>query len=180
MSFRDQLNAVATTPARGALTQGKDVYLAFLRLGKDGKKLLRVTKKHVAFLYHYGCDGMPFEKAAQEAGLTLEQANRFWRRPDVQEWLEDRAREAMAIREWSRPEKWYAEGEKILSGEKEPTRAQLIVWQEFGDRAIPKPTRETNKEAPKVVINIDPSAVQEAMRRQTAIEAQIVKDTHAA
>jgi hypothetical protein len=180
----EQIQALADTPARTSLITKKDVYLPFLRLGKPQidpstgqsvTRMLRLPRRYVAFLYHLGCDGVGFDEAAEKSGLSLVQAERFWKRHDVQEWLADRAEESATLREWSRPEKWAAEGDAMYHKTKVP-KHQIDIWKEFGDRCMPKPSREVAPQQAKIEINIDPSAVQEAFRRQSAIEGQIVKE----
>lgn len=178
----DQINQVAPR----SLVNQKDVYLPFLRLGqpkideKTGRpisKMLRLPRKYVEFIYHLSSSEVGFEEAAKKSGMTLEQADRFWKRQDVQEWLADRQLESATLREWSRPEKWAAEGDAMFHSENVP-KHKLEVWKEFGDRAWAKPSREMVQQQPKIVINIDPSAVQEALRRQNAIDGQIVKEAN--
>lgn len=142
-------------------------------------KHVKFTAQQYVFLRHYRL-GVPLADAAGKAGLTPEQAEQFLERPKTVEWLEDRAIKDHIKNEWSEPGKWWKEGDDILSGRKECDKIKLEVWKAFGERIAPvKRDKEPQQQAPKIEINIDPSAVQKAFERQNAIEAEIVKEQSA-
>lgn len=139
-------------------------------------KQIKFTAQQYVFLRHYRL-GVSIEEAAGKSGLTPDDAVLFLNRPKTREWLEDRALKDHIKNEWEEPGKWYKEGEDVLQGRKEYNKIKLEIWKAFGERVAPvkRQERET-QEQPKIVINIDPTAVQEAFRRQSAIEAEIVKE----
>lgn len=133
------------------------------------------TAQQYVFLRHYRL-GVPLEEAATQAGLTPEAADAFLSRPKVVAWLQDRAIKDYIKNEWAEPGKWWKEGDDVLKGHKEFTKIKLEIWKEFGQRVAPLKREVHQPSAPKIEINIDPSAVQDAFRRQNAIEADIVKE----
>lgn len=150
---------------------GKSVYDPLLFAPKE----IKFTAQQYIFLRTYRL-GVPIEDAAAKAGLTKEQAEAFLDRPKTQEWLHDRAIKDYIKHEWEEPGKWWKEGDAVLNGHKDWSKAQIEVWKAFGERIAPvKKERETQSQ-PKIEINIDPSAVQEAFRRQNAIEAKLVEE----
>lgn len=179
-----QIKQFVNTPARSCLIQQGHVYLPFLYFDKSQEqspktpKFIRVHRKHTAFLYHYGQDGMSFEEAATKAGLTVEQAGRFWRRKDVQEWLSNMAAEISVQVDWQRrPAKWWALGDKWMKAPKEekPTKMDVEIWKEFGDRVMPKPSRGNDGSSHgKIEIHIDGEVLKYFKGRQEAIEAEVV------
>lgn len=138
-------------------------------------RFINIKQKHQNFLNNWK-DNVSLEKAANNANLTVEQARRFLARKDVRAWLDDLRREAAIKQEWDRPGKWYAKGQEMLAQPVVPDH-HIKIWQEFGDRAVPKPSRNAPSEArPTITININPNAVDKAFERQAAIEAQISKE----
>jgi hypothetical protein len=172
---------MVNTPARHGLIQKDTVWAPFLYLdGERGdRKIIRLNRRNLTLLAALNDDSVTsFEEACQRAKMTREQALHFLRRKDVREWLDNKAREASIQLEWNRPEKWYALADKWIRApiEEKPTKADVEIWKEIGDRVVPKPSRNSEPEGPKVTINIDMNAAKEALLRQNAIEAQIVKE----
>ena len=151
------------------LVVGKDVYDPLL----FSPSIVRFTAKQYVFLRYYRL-GTHIKDAAEKAGLTVEQAERFLSRGDVNEWLEDRAIKDHIKKEWEEPGKWWQEGDEVMAGKKVWSKGQLEVWKAFGDRIAPT-RKQADSSSTKIEINIDPSAVQEAFRRQNAIEAELDK-----
>lgn len=158
-------------PFRKSVTAHNISYVPFL-YSRD--RYIPLRAKHRILLDSYR-PGVALASAASEAGMTEDQARAFFRRPIVREWLHDLEKDVALERGWKQQGRWWAEGHKIWTGEKPATKAQLVVWQEFGDRVVPKQSRSSSSEAPKIEINIDPGAVQEAFRRQSAIEAELAQ-----
>lgn len=127
--------------------------------------------RHYVFLnaYRYG---VPLEEAALKADMSAEQADRFLDRKDVKAWLTDRAKKDYIKNEWGEPGKWYEIGDAVLEGKRELTKAQQVVFQEFGQRVAPK-RGETSSGITKIEINIDPKAVKDALVRQEAIDGEL-------
>lgn len=148
---------------------GKDVYDPLLW----SPKLVRFTAKQYVFLRAYRL-GVSLQEAAEKAGMTPAQAEKFLDKPDVQEWMQDRATKDYIKHEWEEPGKWYQKGDEVLEGKTSWSKAQLEVWKAFGERVAPA-KRQSESGQPKIEINIDPTAVQEAFRRQNAIEAELDK-----
>lgn len=167
---------VATQPnlesssTRHALRVRQDVYvpLVFTK-----GKFLCFKRKHLLFLDAFK-PGVPLAKAAEAAGLSEHQAMKFLRRKDVRAWMHDLSKEAAIQRDWDRPAKWWKMGDDILNRRMPCDEATLEVWREFGARVAPKPSRNAQVITEnKIEINIDPGAVDKAMARQRAIDAEI-------
>lgn len=123
-------------------------------------------------------EGLSVQDAALKAELTEEQAVRFLKKKDVQAWLRNKAEEEAVLRDWT-PEKWFALGQKWLDGDDSHRvpKHKIEVWRELGDRVVPKPSRNDEKDLkPVIEINIDPEAINRAFERQQSIEAQIVRE----
>ena len=147
---------------RKGLIKRADVFVPLV-FHRDG--FIQFKRKHLLFLNAWK-ENTPLEKAANDANLTVAQARRFLARKDVRAWLADLSQEAAIKRDWDRPEKWYAKGNELLSQTEVPDHV-IKVWQEFGDRAVPKPSRNAPSDrAPQIQININPAAVEQAFHRR--------------
>lgn len=158
--------SLGKTDATAPLVVGRDVYdpLAF------APKIVRFSRKQYQFLNHYRL-GVPLEDAALKADLTSEQAERFLDKADTQAWLEDRALMNHIKTEWEEPGKWWRMGNEVLEGKRDFNKAQTVVFQEFGQRAVPK--KGELGSGPKVTVNVSVEAVKEAFRRQEAIDGEL-------
>lgn len=173
----EQHGPVEESPLRRSVTSRTNItYVPFLY---TKNKFIPLRAKHRILLDNYR-PGISLAEAAAKANMTEEQAKFFFKRPIVREYLHDLEKDIAIQQGWHAPGKWWSEGHKVWSGEKEVSKAQLVVWQEFGDRVVPKQSRSADSGPAKIEINIDPGAVQEAFRRQNAIEAEIVKEPHVA
>jgi hypothetical protein len=171
---RASLEKIGSTDATAPLILGNDVYEP-LTFAPD---IVRFSRKQYAFLHAFRL-GTPLAEAASKAGMTPESVKRFLEKPDTITWLRDRALKDEIRNEWNEPGKWYAEGQKMLE-QPDLAKHKLEIWKEFGDRAVPKPSRNASESqsSPKIVINIDPDAIERAKARKAAIDAQIVGETH--
>lgn len=133
---------------------------------------VQFTRRQYLFALAYRT-ALNFERACLEAGLSREAALRFLRRPETQAWMHSRDKMARAKREWSAEDTWYAEGDKLFR-ERVVPKHRIQIWQEFGERSVPKPSRNGDKAPPQVVIQINPDSVKEFKSRQAAIDAEIV------
>lgn len=151
------------------LVVGRDVYDPLL----FAPRTVRFSAKQYLFLRAYRL-GVPLQEAALKAHLTPEQAERFLDKPDTMAWLEDRALKDHIKNEWEEPGKWYEVGQKLLDQE-QVSKHKIEVWKAFGERVAPAKRQVDPAVQPRIEINIDPTAVQEAFRRQRAIEAEVVE-----
>lgn len=170
---KDTIRDLAKTEPVHPLVVGNDVYDPLI----FQPTLVRFTRKQYLFLNHYRM-GVPLAEAAAKAEMTSESADRFLAKPDTIAWLQDRALKDHIRDEWQEPSKWWHLGAEVLEGKKHLSKDQQIVYMAFGDRICPK-AKESVGGTPKIVINIDPGAVQEAFRRQNALEAEIVQEKSA-
>lgn len=124
------------------------------------------------FLREFGPD-VSVEDAAKKAGVPVEFAHRMLRRKAVKEFLADKFQQVAIQQGWT-VERWMAEGDKVWRGQKVVSREQLDVWKEFGARILPKAQKAVGdgSDRPQITININ--AVDEAFRRQQAIDAEVV------
>lgn len=162
---------------RKSLVRRDDCFIPLV-LDEKRTRFIQFKRKYLQFLQNWKAD-VPLEKAAANANLTVEQARRFLCRKDVRAWLSDLAQEAAIKRDWDRPEKWFAKGDEMMSKSEVPDHV-IKIWQEFGDRVAPKPSRNAPSDrTPQIQININPGAVEKAFERQAAIEAEISKENAA-
>lgn len=177
-----QLKSLADTPARKCLIRKDHIYLPFLKISPNGSasRMVRANRKQLTLLANLQND-LSIAEAAEKAGLTEAQALYFLKKRDVQDWLRNKAEEAAVVRDWT-PGKWFDWGQKVLDAPEgvEIPRAKIEVWREFGDRCVPKPSRNGEQTGPKIEINIDLDKAREALQRQDSIEAQIVSEQKAA
>lgn len=175
---RQNLQSVGRTDATAPAIVGRFVFEKVV-FPHGSTRQVCFTRKQYLFANVFR-QSMDLGSACETSGLTREQALRFIKRPDVVVWMNSREQMDMTKRHWSAPEKWWSEGNRMFEDPVVSPKLKVEIWKEFGDRACPKPTRDPNQnQSPKVVINIDPGAVQEAFRRQQSIEAQIVKESAA-
>lgn len=168
---RETIQDLATQSASHPVLVGSRVYepLTFR------PEVIKFTRKQYLFLHHFKL-GVELEEAAAKADMTLEQVERFLAKEDTQAWLSDRALQDHIRNEWQEPSKWWAMGNEVLEGRRHLSKDQQVVFAMFGDRVCPKAKESSDSGAKNIVINIDPGAVQEAFRRQNAIDADIVQD----
>lgn len=133
-------------------------------------QFVKFTRKQYVFLNAFRL-GVSVEDACLKADMTVEQAQRFLTKPQTLEWLQDRSLMHHIKTEWEEPGKWWAMGNDVLEGKREFSKAQIVVFQEFGQRAVPK--RSESGSMTKIEINIDPQAVRDAFSRQEAIEGEL-------
>lgn len=165
-----ELTNLGKTDATAPLVVGNTVFdpLTF------APKIVKFSRKQYLFLNNYKL-GIPLEEAAAKSDLTLEQAERFLDKPDVRAWLEDRALMNHIKTEWEEPAKWWHMGNEVLEGRREFSKSQQVVWENFGDRIVPKKGTPSDS-SPKITININPEAVKEAFKRQESIDTEATNE----
>lgn len=177
-----QIKDLADTPARKCLIRKDHVFLPFLSIKDSHNKrsLIRANRKQLTLLSHLHA-GLSILEAATKSELTESQALYFLKKPEVQAWLRNKAEEEAVLRDWT-PGKWFDWGQKVLDTPEgiEIPKSKIEVWREFGDRCVPKPSRNGEQTGPKVEININLEAARAALKRQDSIEAQIVSEEKAA
>lgn len=116
---------------------------------------------------------LDLDKAAEESGMARDSALRFLRRPDIQRWLDDRAKMQDTKRTWNAEGRWWAEGDRMFQMEKMP-KHKLEIWREFGDRLEVKPGRNIDMVRDAVQINISADVISSIRERERAVEAEII------
>ena len=128
------------------------------------------TKKWL-FLNHYAQE-VPIEEAALKAGISVEEAERFIETPLAKGWLERRAVIESARQKWADGGEWVALGDDCLEGKRHLSKDQQVVFQAFGDRFNSKQRAESRGET-VINVNFSAQAVEAAIARQQAIEAEL-------
>lgn len=161
------LEAHASVTRMGVVTVG----------GFFTKKLFQFKPLEMRFMREFGPD-VSVEEACKKAGVPVEFAQRMLRKPSVREFLADKFQQFAIQAGWT-AERWISEGDQVWRGNKIVTREQLEIWKEFGSRILPRkaPSGGSGQvsEAPQITININ--AVDEAFKRQKAIEAEVIDGT---
>jgi len=137
------------------------------------QKIFTFKPNELRFLKEYGPD-TSVEDAAKKAGVPVSFADAMLRKKMVREFLQDKFQQIAIQNGWT-VERWFAEGDKVWRGQKLVTREQLDIWKEFGARILPKARTaggQDGQEKPQITINI--GAVDEAFKRQQAIQAEIL------
>ena len=170
---RETVLKAAKTDDGKVLVVGNRVYDASLLV----PDVIHFTRKQYLFLAAYRL-GVPLAEAAGKAGMEPEEAERFLDRPKTIQWLQDRAMKSHIRQEWHESDKWWEVGNECLEGKRHLAKDQQVVFLEFGKRVCPesKSTGEGSK-GTTINFNFGPEAVQEAFRRQAAIETEIVRET---
>jgi hypothetical protein len=139
-------------------------------------KVVSFTPKELRFLKEFG-PHTTVDEAAKKAGVPVAVGNRILKSQKAREFLQDRFQQ-IAVQEGWTVERWFAEGDKVFRGLRVLTREQLDIWKEFGSRILPKRSSGAAEggEKPQITINI--GAVDEAFRRQQAIQAEVVDLGH--
>ncbi len=164
------IQALGKTDATRALVVGNSVYDPLL----FSRQLVRFSRRQYLFLNAYRL-GVPLAEASAKAEMTVDQAERFLKRPMTRAWMEDRARKDYIRNEWHESHKWWEMGEKVLNGERRLSKDQQVVYLEFGKRVCPESKSAPDAKGPTVNFTFSAEAVQEAFRRQAAIETEIEK-----
>lgn len=168
---RKEIQALGRTDATRALVVGNSVYDPLL----FSRQLVRFSRRQYLFLNAYRL-GVALQDAANKAGMTVEQAERFLKRPMTRQWMEDRAKKDYIRNEWHESNKWWEMGHEVLEGTRHLAKDQQVVYLEFGKRVCPeiKQSSEANK-GPTINFNFGPEAIKEALSRQEHIEAELEK-----
>lgn len=161
------LIAQGRTDATAPLIVGNTVFDPLL----FAPEFVKFSRKQYLFLNAYKL-GVPLEEAAAKAEMSPESANRFLDKPQTIAWLRDRALQQHIKTQWEEPGKWWTLGNDVLEGKRDLTKAQQIVFQEFGQRIVPK-KNDVGHTVTKIEINIDPNSVKEAQIRQEAIDTEL-------
>lgn len=121
--------------------------------------------------------GLSIEDAALKAGVDLEDAVAFRDSDKAQDYLQKKSLASIVAQETKDPDRWWVQVNEVMEGRKVLNKGQMVALQAQGDRVAPK-RNEADTEKTKTVINFNfsPEAVQEAFRRQEAIEAKIVEE----
>lgn len=167
MTQEQEIKAMAKAKENGVAIVGNQVYEG----SKYASDLLHFTRQKYLLLNHYHA-GMPLQEAADKVHMELDKASEFIDSPKAVKWLEREAVKDYARQKWADGGEWVVMGDDCLEGKKHLSKDQQIVFQAFGDRFLPK-SKEASQVQPKIVINIDAGAVQDAMRRQNAIDAEL-------
>lgn len=168
---KKEIQALGRTDATRALVVGNSVYDPLL----FSRQLVRFSRRQYLFLNAYRL-GVTLQEAADKAGMTVEQAERFLRRPMTRQWMEDRAKKDYIRNEWHESNKWWEMGNEVLEGKKHLSKDQQVVYLEFGKRVCPE-SKATNevKSGPTINFNFGPEAIKEALKRQQSIETEVAQ-----
>lgn len=161
---------MGTTDATRALVIGNSVYDPLL----FSRRLVRFSRRQYLFLNAYRL-GVSLAEAASKAGMTIEQAERFLKRPMTRSWMEDRAKKDYIRNEWHESNKWWQMGNECLEGKRRLSKDQQVVYLEFGKRVCPEVKQASENKGPTINFNFSPESVKEAFRRQESIDAEIAK-----
>lgn len=165
----EDIRALGTTDATKALVVGNSVYDPLL----FSRRIVRFSRRQYLFLNAYRL-GVPLQEAASKAGMKVVEAERFLKRPSTRHWMEDRARKDYIRNEWHESNKWWEMGNECLEGKRHLSKDQQVVYLEFGKRVCPEiKSHPESSKGPTINFNFGPEAIQEAFRRQNAIDAQI-------
>lgn len=165
------VRAIAKLDGSPVLIVGNRVYDASQIL----PDVVHFTRQQYIFLNTYRL-GVPLSEAADKSGLTKEEAERFLDRPKTVAWLQDRALKSHIRNEWHESDKWWEVGNQCLEGTRHLAKDQQVVFLEFGKRVCPEQkSHPESSKGPTINFNFGPEAVQEAFKRQAAIEAELDK-----
>jgi len=169
---RQTIQALGKTDATRALVVGNSVYdpLVFSR------RLVHFSRRQYLFLNAYRL-GVSLSEAASKSDMTVEQAERFLKRPMTRAWMEDRAKKDYIRNEWHESNKWWEMGNDVLEGKRHLAKDQQVVYLEFGKRVCPESKSSSESKGTTINFNFGPEAVQEAFRRQASIEAELSNDS---
>lgn len=156
----------------GVAVVGTSVYDPLL----FSRRLVVFSRRQYLFLNAYRL-GVTLQEAADKVGWSVDQADRFLRRPNTRRWIEDRAKKDAIRDEWSESNKWVELGNDVLEGRKHLSKDQQVVYLEFGKRFCPEVKQTVNDKGTTINFNFSVDAVQEAFRRQSAIETKLAEET---
>ncbi len=132
------------------------------------KRVIGLQPKVVRFLKEFS-PGASIEECAKSAGIGLGEAMKWLRNRDVRDYLEDRAALSAIKAGWS-GDRWVYEGDLVYSGMKTWTQNQRRVWIEFGERVLPRVTKNEGSHDKRPVININVENLRMDLERQKEIE----------
>lgn len=168
--FDKEILALGNTDATKAVVVGGSVYDPLL----FSRQLIRFSRRQYLFLNAYRC-GVSVADAARKSEMSVQQAEWFLKRPNTKKWLADRAQKDYIRNEWHESNKWWEMGNECLEGKRHLSKDQQVVYLEFGKRVCPEIKQVEKSTGPTINFNFGPEAVQEAFRRQQAIETELEK-----
>lgn len=143
----------------------------------DREKLFKFRGSEIKYLdaIHRG---NTHEKSCQIAGLTLKEGNRILTRKKAKEYLCDLYRQK-AVVEGLTQEWFMSELAKVWRGDKVlQSREQMDAMKEIGARIAPKPEKNNGINSnQQIIINI--GRIEEALKRQEIVEAQVINGSTA-
>lgn len=173
MIQKHEIEQLGKTDATQCLVVGNHVFDPFI----FQPSLVKFSRRQYLFLQSYRL-GTSFTDACTKADMAPDEAERFLKKPATVSWLKDRVEQDHIRNEWAEPSKWWAKGQEFLENDDIP-KHKVDVWKEFGDRVVPKQSRNAESGTTKIEITIDPGAIERSKERRASIEAQIVKEESA-
>lgn len=172
---QSQIKAVAKARENGIVIVGNRVYEG----SKYAPQIVEFTRQKYLLLNHYHA-GFALDECAAKVHMDLETASEFIDSPKAVAWLQKEALLDYKKQKWADGREWIHVGDECLEGRKHLAKDQQVVFQAFGDRFLPK-SKDTGDDKGKTVINFNftAEAVKEAFHRQSAIEAELVKEQSA-
>lgn len=168
---QQEVKAMAKAREHGIVILGNQVFEG----SKYSPEIVHFTRQKYLLLNHYHA-GLTLAEAAAKVTMDLEEAAEFIDSPKAVAWLEREALKDYTKRKWADGGEWILAGDECLQGKRHLAKDQQIVFQAFGDRFMPKSKESGDEKKTVINFNFTAEAVKEAFQRQTAIEAELVKE----
>lgn len=116
----------------------------------------------------------PISEQAEKCNLSFEYVLQILKRGASKKLLADRFQMIADMMVMQDPAKWWSTAKDFVDGKSPVTREQVASWKEVGERVAPRKREDTKEKAPTININLN--SVQDALKRQQTLDAEIVED----
>lgn len=161
--------------AQGKLVGGRRRGVVWMPSAKQEGRLYPFKPKEIRFLHAYA-SGASLSDILTKLNISEDEASRLLKRKRCQDYLselDEMDAEMLARTAKGRIAKDILD---VWDGKSKKSKEQLETAKELWSRIWPKPTGTVHSGSEKLEVNINIGKLEEAVKRQETIEAQIVKN----
>lgn len=172
--FKAQSSLWSTPLTKGLQVGRGNRGVVWMPSSKDEKKRYPFRPKEIRFLHAY-ISGVPIEDICNKLQLTPLQADKLLKRKRTKQYLSELDEMDAVVLTRGAKNKIAQELIDVWDGKTVKTKQQLEAGKEFWSRVWPKPSDgvKQNSES-KFEVKINIGKIEEAVKRQEIIEAEIV------
>ena len=161
--------------AKGLLVGRKNRGVVWMPSAYEEGKKYPFRPLQIRFLHAFAT-GEPISSICNKLQITEDEAIRIMRRKKSRDYLAELETMDAELIARSAKQRVAYEMLEVWDGKKEKNREQMEAGKEWWARVWPRPEKVNASGSEKLEININLTQVEEALRRQETIEAELVGD----